>query len=664
MRSFATFLVLALSAGFVRAADVELLFASGTVVDGTGIYNVSKPRGVGKRSLTFLGATSALVHDDGTGVRTTVLATGDPLPAPLAGTFNRIVRLESHPTGPIAFFANLNALDAEAGFFILEDGVVEPAVLDPDVDDGTFGNRFAVNAAGDLAYFDTDGLRRRERATGTITPIGIAGGSTLRDVAIDDTGAIAWHREGRNAAVGSVGYWSAASGIVTVAMEGDAGPLGTWDDFDRRRTGIALDATEGLAFTTESTSNGGAFLWTPPAGPTRVLAMEGDLVGTEAIRRVRGNVRFAADGAVVFAATIGPAARLVDVRAKDGLLSEATASADPFYEVVGSSSVYGRRGRHVAPIVGAGDAVPDLGPLASVDDYETDGRATAVLGRLEDDRAALAWRRGTLTRKVAVDGDALPFGPFAGGDVQAFAVAGDSVGWVDLNGHVVLKNGEEPLQWLNLAPGLGVGETWTAKSIRLVGKRVLVSGVLERIDPVTFATELRTGLFEIADDGLSPVVVEGEPTGARTPQVFTSIASFEPVGRQLLLLAAADASGTPGIGIVRRGRASFVATAATSLPVGVPGPVVPDLVLPLGGGRLAFRTTLTDATGTQFFPTVLALRGSSVTSVLYQGESTNLGVVDLSSGPDVTMLGRTVVVTGTIPGTRSALLARRAGRSF
>src|SRR5262249_58721081 len=169
-------------------------------------------------------------------------STGASLPAPLAGTFNRIVRLDSHPSGPIAFFANLNSLDAEGGFFLLDGGVVTPLVLDPNVDDGTFGTRFAVNALGDLAYFDADGLRRLERKTGTITKIGIDGGATLRDVTIDDTGAIAWYREGRTAAVGSIGYWSPGSGVVAVVTEGQPGPLGTWGVLDRRRTGIALDA--------------------------------------------------------------------------------------------------------------------------------------------------------------------------------------------------------------------------------------------------------------------------------------------------------------------------------------------------------------------------------------------------------------------------------------
>jgi hypothetical protein len=297
--------------GLSAAADVDVLFGSGTVVGGAGIYGVSKPRGFGKR-LTFLGLTSALVRDDGTGVRTPVVSTGDPLPAPLVGTFNRIVRVEGTDGAPIVFFANLNTTGPESGFFVLDAGTVTTGVLDANPDDGNFGNRFATNAHGDIAYFDADGLRRWERSSGTITPIGIAGGNILRNVVIDDGGAIAWHREGRMGPIGSIGYWSSASGVVTVAMEGDAGPIGTWDVFDRRRTNIALDATHGLAFTTESTSNGGAFLWTPPAGPLTVLAQEGDLVGTEALRRVRNDVRIEADGAVVFSATIGPSARVVD----------------------------------------------------------------------------------------------------------------------------------------------------------------------------------------------------------------------------------------------------------------------------------------------------------------------------------------------------------------
>lgn len=659
MRWLAIPVALALCAGPSAGADVDVLFASGTVVDGTGVYTASKPRGFGKR-LTFLGLTSSLVRDDGTGARTTIVATGDPLPAPLEGTFNRIVRVGGAEPGAIAFFANLNTTGtAQSGFFLVENGTITPAVLDTNPDDGGFGNRFSVNAAGDIAYFDADGLRRWQRSSGTITPIGIDGGASLRNVLIDDTAAIAWYREGRTA-VGSIGYWSPGSGVVTVVMEGDVGPIGTWGDFDRRRTNIALDATHGLAFTLEAGSNGGAFLWSPPAGPLTVLAKEGDPVGTSSLVRVRNDVRIEPDGAVVFSAQVAGAGT-VDVRAQNGVLTVAAPPAAGPFDVVASGSVYERRGRRVSATMKPGEVVTGLGPVASIEDYDTDGRATVVLARFEDGRLALVRRRGKTTAVVAVDGDALPFGPFAGADLRSFAVSRDTVGFVDLSGHVLLKQGDAALQWLNLAPSLGVGESWVPLAVLFQGKRTYLDGTLETIDPITFATVVKRALFEVTGGSLTPVVIEGEPAGSRKTQVFTAIASFGFAGPQLLI-AGADAGGSPGIGTLRHGRATFVHTVLDPSPVGLAGPVAPVDVRVLGGGRMAFTATLTDVTGTELFPSVLTLARGIVSPLLVHGETTNLGIVDLTNSDELTTLGKTVVVGGSIPGTRSALLGRRAGR--
>jgi hypothetical protein len=660
MRFLAACAALMLAAHAAAAADVEKLFGSGTVVDGTGIYNVSSPRGLGKR-LTFLGLTSSLVRDDGTGARTTIVSTGDPLPAPLTGTFNRIVRVAGTDGKPIAFFANLNTTGPESGFFVVDGGTITPAVLDTNPDDGSFGNRYAVNALGDIAYFDVDGLRRWQRSSGTITPIGIAGGNTLRNVAIDDGGAIVWQREGRMGPIGSIGYWSPGSGVVTVAKEGDPGPLGTWDVFDRRRTNIALDATHGLAFETESTSTGGAFLWTPPAGPLTVLAIQGDLVdGTNAVRRFRNAVSIEADGAVVFEASIGSDNHVANVRVKDGVLTEVAPPAPgPFYDVPSSGSVYERKGRRVSSIVKASDVVTDLGALTSIQGYDTDGRTTVVLAQLADARFALAWKRGKTLTKIVADGDALPFGTFDGTDVT-FAVGRDTVGFVTSN-KVVLKHGDDALQWLNVAPALGLGESWIPRQIHFVGKRIFLDGTLETIDPVTFTTTDRRALLEVTDTTLTPVIVEGEPAGTRKAATFLTIGSFTFAGPQILF-PASDGTGALGIGSLRRGRATFVPTVLDPSPVGPGGPVGASDLRPLGGSRVAFATTLQDATATESLPSILTLAHGVVAPLLVDGESTNLGVVDLSSGIDFTTIGRTVVVAGSIPGTRSALLARRAGK--
>jgi hypothetical protein len=91
----------------------------------------------------------------------------------------------------------------------------------------------------------------------------------------------------------------------------------------------------------------------------------------------------------------------------------------------------------------------------------------------------------------------------------------------------------------------------------------------------------------------------------------------------------------------------------------VTGPLTPIGVLPLAGGRVAFSAAPLDATGLVSYPSILVLAGHAVRPVLVDGESTSQGVVDLSGPLDFTTLGRSLVVTGSVPGTRSALLARR-----
>src|SRR5207253_683318 len=79
----------------------------------------------GGDSAIFLGGTSAVLTVSG-GVTTLVARTGDPLPAPLDGTFNRLAsRLAINDDGVVAFTASLNSRRATDGVFLLErDGLV------------------------------------------------------------------------------------------------------------------------------------------------------------------------------------------------------------------------------------------------------------------------------------------------------------------------------------------------------------------------------------------------------------------------------------------------------------------------------------------------------------------------------------------------------------
>src|SRR5437762_12979125 len=71
-----------------RAATEILVMTGDAAVDGTRLDSISAPS-AGGDSAIFLGGTSAVLTVSG-GVTTLVARTGDPLPAPLGGPFNRL----------------------------------------------------------------------------------------------------------------------------------------------------------------------------------------------------------------------------------------------------------------------------------------------------------------------------------------------------------------------------------------------------------------------------------------------------------------------------------------------------------------------------------------------------------------------------------------------
>src|SRR5205823_13445774 len=77
-----------LASDLSHAATEILVMTGDAAVDGTRLDSISAPS-AGGDSAIFLGGTSAVLTVSG-GVTTLVARTGDPLPAPLDGTFNRL----------------------------------------------------------------------------------------------------------------------------------------------------------------------------------------------------------------------------------------------------------------------------------------------------------------------------------------------------------------------------------------------------------------------------------------------------------------------------------------------------------------------------------------------------------------------------------------------
>src|SRR5947208_12064564 len=76
--------VLLLAADPGRASTTVLVMTGDTARDGERLDSISAPS-ASRDTATFLGGTSAVLATSG-GVSTVVARTGDPLPAPLAGT--------------------------------------------------------------------------------------------------------------------------------------------------------------------------------------------------------------------------------------------------------------------------------------------------------------------------------------------------------------------------------------------------------------------------------------------------------------------------------------------------------------------------------------------------------------------------------------------------
>src|SRR5207245_6347958 len=134
----------------VRAATLHTLFKSGDAAsDGVKLDFFLQPIATSATVVAFRGTTSAVMTK--TGATFAVVAkTGDPLPAPLAGTFNTLRDPAINDGGVVVFRANVNSPSAEGGVFLFEAGVLTAIFLET----STVGARRPpdINNNGDVVY--------------------------------------------------------------------------------------------------------------------------------------------------------------------------------------------------------------------------------------------------------------------------------------------------------------------------------------------------------------------------------------------------------------------------------------------------------------------------------------------------------------------------------
>jgi hypothetical protein len=364
------------------AADIRVLATTGIRVDGFGIAAIERPESAGV-DVVFRGIRTSLE------VAGRTFTSGDPLPAPLTGTFEEIVQ-GAAASGVGAFVAAANGSDMAWGLFLLEGANVTPLVS-VGADEGVELRALTMNASGDVAYSAVASagatLAVRPRATGQSTVIAPSNRSlrTLRGFTMDQAGAVAW-MDSR----GSVSHWDATHGLRIV------------DDRGRRPTrpkrSVALHPSYGLAYATRDAVQ----RWDPATGATTTLLERRAKVGTRRISRIYGDVGFLEDGTVTMRLSssrilcLGAAPAFCDTPGKAGA-GEATAPRR-------QGGVFRLDRRSTEAVVQPGDTLPGAGQLDDVVDHAVAGGEVAFVGTLSDQRDVLGRSRRGRLETLAVDG--------------------------------------------------------------------------------------------------------------------------------------------------------------------------------------------------------------------------------------------------------------------
>jgi len=286
--------VVLLASDLCAATEVLVMTGDGAA-DGARLDSISAPAAGGDTAI-FLGGTSAVLTASG-GASTVVAKTGDPLPAPFDGTFNRISnRVAINDDGVVAFAATLNSRLVTDGIFLVEHGRV---VTVTNGATPVIGDVLDVNRQGDLLYIGgrtdlwlwTHSTGSAVRLVARDSPAPGGGSFRLfgRRPVLGDGGLVAFvatvnRLPGRPRTNEAFGVFTVdAARQVTAVLP----PQGTDRAVARRflRRTVAINAAGAVAYTAVVGSVDGAFLFRREQ-PLRRVARVGDSVGTKRLERI------------------------------------------------------------------------------------------------------------------------------------------------------------------------------------------------------------------------------------------------------------------------------------------------------------------------------------------------------------------------------------------
>ncbi|TMA51100.1 MAG: hypothetical protein E6J75_19040 [Deltaproteobacteria bacterium] len=431
--------VLLVASDLGRAATEVLVMTGYGAADGTHLDSISAPAAGGDTAI-FLGGTSAVLTASD-GVSTVVARTGDRLPAPLDGTFNRLAsRVALNDDGVIAFAASLNSRLATDGVFLFERGGLVPVF-----DGATLvsANVADLNRRGDLLYGAGRSLWLWSHATRNAVRLVARGGPAPGGGSFDlfgtrpvlnDVGLVAFVAvvnrlpgHSRNDDAAGVFTVDAAGQLVAVLAPQ---PMSRANARRFLRGAVAINPAGAVALAVVAGSVSGAFLFSPGQPPSRVS--DAEAVGGNPLRRIDPEyVGVDSNGRVAFEGVFDDGPRLVvassgSLAALGGPIPGAADFARRLTDSgrivwVRDGSVESYDGTNAHAIVGP-DATP-LGQSAALSSPSINEDGVVAFAARQD--GLYAWSRGAVTR-VAAAGDMIGGIPVATLD-DAHVVRGDTI---------------------------------------------------------------------------------------------------------------------------------------------------------------------------------------------------------------------------------------------
>lgn len=606
-----------IAAGVAGAADVRVLVTSGTTADGLGIARIEQPHGVTGAAVFFLGTGTSLTVSDSSGARTTLLKTGDPLPAPLRGTVNEITQA-SAAGDLVGILADTNGPDAADAILLIEGGVLRPVVVVGPSDAADI-RAFALNARGDLVY------RTRHQATGEIYALPQAGGGTVKlgdtprtmprripEPVIDESGGAAW------ATSDAVYHWDQAHGVRLVA--------GGVKFVTPRRgaSALAIHETFGVAVL----SRDAITVWSSDSGLATVLARRGDQVGKGKISGFT-SVGFLDDGSVVFGVRGPRIGRYL--RASGGMLIPSDGpgrfTAGSAMKLERSTAIF-RAGRNViTAVVRPGDVIPRVGSITDITTHVVRRHTVTFLADVDGRRVVARWRDGTIRPLVAdgqkIGSDEITLSGTAV-DVRgraAAVAAGDAV--------VVVARDNAGLRSIRAPRGKRF-DGFELQRLLFAARGLLVLAQAGK--------DARGGLFIARGRRLAPAVVRGHALPG-TARPLRSVEAAATDGDQVVF-AASDVAGEVAVYDLEAGALRRIGGL----------PAVPWALATRGGDVAALVAV---AGGDQ----LVVARGPVFRALVRQGDSSPVGTIE--SIEDFAIAGNEIVFSARLAGdgVRRALLA-------